>query len=459
LDLVAFSGRMSQSGFEEELKALLKVDSRLPTRLVSRESQRLEYKQAFDWSRKHEYAKSMAAFANNRGGFLVFGVRPKPHEMIGVNAAFDKLDDAEVSTYLASALAPEFEWSRFSIELSGVRLGVIAVAPCKRGPVICQRNDGDLRDGSIYYRYRAQTRQAQYPEVRRIIDDAIAQEREDLLKLLGRLVTVGPGGVALFDFQNAELMGRAGTMVIGEDVLRKVKFVREGKLDEREGAPTLRVLADVVPVPSGAIAGVRPVEKPVAVTEQEILSAFLKQGSVGAPEVYLQQVCNELTGYMPIYFFARQAKLGLAALRTYIEENCIRPQTRRKLLARCNGETVAPMGSLSASSTEAEERRVALAAAEKGDEKILRRVKYRRLFEAVSHLGKVPTKPALLKVLLDLVECEYGNLGSSDRSMLRKAVSKLDELQNLKPVAMGEVTSKVGKKSPKNRLRAPFATS
>lgn len=426
---------MLRIDFEEELRGLLRVDAQLPTRLVSRESQRLEFKKTFGWNSKDEYARSMAAFANNRGGYIVFGVKPKPHDLLGVNNAFDRLDDAEVSSYLASALAPELEWSRFSFELAGVELGVIAVAPCRRGPVVSQRNDGVLKDGAIYYRYRAQTRQAQYTEIRHILDGMIAREREDLLKLMGRLVTVGPGEVALFDFQNAELLGRAGAMVIDEDVLRRVKFIKEGRLDDREGAPTLRVLGDVVPVPAGALAGVRPVERPIAVNEQEIFAAFLKQAGVDAPLVYLQQICNELTGYMPMYYFARQANLRMAELRLYIEENSFRPQTKRKLLARCDGETVAPMGSIYATSANAEERWAALDAAEDGDESQLRSVSQKRLFEAVSHLPSVPAKPAVYRVLLDIVEDGYANLAPNDRSMLRKAVSRLDELQNREAVA------------------------
>ena len=55
-----------------------------PLRLVSRENSRLEYKRTFNWNSRANYAKTMAAFANNDGGFIFFGVEDSPHDVVGV---------------------------------------------------------------------------------------------------------------------------------------------------------------------------------------------------------------------------------------------------------------------------------------------------------------------------------------------------------------------------------------
>lgn len=117
---------------EAEVLSLLKVDPNQPRRLTSRESSRLEFKKSFNWANKGEYARSLAAMSNNRGGYIVYGVNPRPHDLRAVNGSFDRLDDAEVSTYLSLALAPELEWVRFSVDVSGVRLSVLGVAPSSR---------------------------------------------------------------------------------------------------------------------------------------------------------------------------------------------------------------------------------------------------------------------------------------------------------------------------------------
>lgn len=66
-----------------EVKGLLRLDRSSPGRLVSRENSRLEYKETFNWGSRAKYAKTMAAFANNDGGFIVFGVKNSPMISLG----------------------------------------------------------------------------------------------------------------------------------------------------------------------------------------------------------------------------------------------------------------------------------------------------------------------------------------------------------------------------------------
>lgn len=56
-------------------------------RVKSRERHNLEYKEAFGLSSWAKYAKTMAAFANNQGGYILFGIKDSPREVKGVNAA------------------------------------------------------------------------------------------------------------------------------------------------------------------------------------------------------------------------------------------------------------------------------------------------------------------------------------------------------------------------------------
>lgn len=420
--------------FVGEARSLLKVDSRRPLRLASRESQRLELKKSFSWNSRSEYAKTMAGFANNSGGCIVFGIHPRPHDLIGVNDAFTRLDDSKVSTYLSNVLAPEIDWSRFTLELSGVELGVIGVAPCRTGPVIALKNDGELREAALYYRYRAQTTHAKYPEVRRLIDSIVEREREGLLRLMTRLVTVGSAESAVLDFQNAELVGRSGHLVVSEDTLNKVKFIKEGSFNEKEGAPTLRVLSDVVQVPSGSISVSRSVDKPIAVNEPSIFTTFLRQAVVESPEVFLHQICVETSAYLPMYFYAAQAQMNIASLRSLIEQTAPRPHIRRQLMERCDGKIVRAMGSIVSNGTTAEERRLTIRAIEAGDEATLRSVSVQRLLESITHLEQAPSDSVVFNVLLDIIECDYSSMDSALRSVLRKSISFLDELQNREAV-------------------------
>ena len=69
--------------------------------LSSRESGTIEFKQSFDWANKAKYSKTMAAFANNRGGYIIFGVTNSPRLLAGISGAgFENHDEATISAYL-----------------------------------------------------------------------------------------------------------------------------------------------------------------------------------------------------------------------------------------------------------------------------------------------------------------------------------------------------------------------
>ena len=46
--------------------------------LKSRESNTVEFKENFNASNTSKYAKTMAAFANNKGGYIIFGITDRP---------------------------------------------------------------------------------------------------------------------------------------------------------------------------------------------------------------------------------------------------------------------------------------------------------------------------------------------------------------------------------------------
>ena len=145
-----------QTAREGEVLALLKLDPNHRGRLASRENSRLEYKQSFNWADRGRYAKTMAAFANNAGGFIIFGIKDSPHDLAGLTSdRFDRIDPARITEYLNARFAPELHWETFRIDLAGFSLGVVGVAPAAEKPVVCVRDHGnDLREADIYYRYR-----------------------------------------------------------------------------------------------------------------------------------------------------------------------------------------------------------------------------------------------------------------------------------------------------------------
>ncbi len=64
-----------------DIKNLIKFSSTNSDKIITRESSLIEFKETFNWISKSVYAKSMAAFSNTKGGYLIFGVTNSPRQL------------------------------------------------------------------------------------------------------------------------------------------------------------------------------------------------------------------------------------------------------------------------------------------------------------------------------------------------------------------------------------------
>ena len=421
----------TESALVAEVHGLLRLDVNDPTRLASRENSRLEYKERFNCANRAKYGKTLAAFANASGGFIVFGVQDSPRHLVGVNHEnFDALDPARFSAYLNSAYAPELQWEAFSTDLGGVRLGVLYVAPAKERPVVSLKNDKEgVRESDIYYRYRGRSERIRYPELNRLLLERQQRERDSWLDHLSRVGRIGVENVGILDLIDGELSGQGGRLLVSSDVLEKVQFIRKGHFVQSSelGAPTLRLVGDVESVTPDSLAPVRVVAQPLVIGQREILLGFLRQERPQAPTEYIRQACRETSQYMPIYHFARCANLGIAELRDLVVGESTQ---RHAVLNRMEGKRVIPVGALDATTPQALERRDSLEALGQGDVEALRRRNPVRLFESVTHYIPCTTPTAVLQLLTEFVQTEFDAASSNVRTICRKAVAHLDEVMN-----------------------------
>ena len=94
--------------------------------LKNRESTQIEFKQSFNLASLPQYSRTMAAYANTEGGFLVFGVKNAPREIVGVNVRrFDSIESAKITSFLNDHLSPEISWELGLIEFAGFNLGFL----------------------------------------------------------------------------------------------------------------------------------------------------------------------------------------------------------------------------------------------------------------------------------------------------------------------------------------------
>lgn len=173
------------------------------TKLRVHESDVVEFKQSVNWGATPEYARTMAAFANNRGGYLVFGVMPD-RTIDGLkNDNFDRRDPAIVTQFLRDHFQPEIRWDARTFELAGLRLGLIYVWPGRRKPIICSKQSGStLAPAAIYYRYVGETACIRFPELVGLLAEREKQTITEVKQRIARIADLGLENTAILELAN-----------------------------------------------------------------------------------------------------------------------------------------------------------------------------------------------------------------------------------------------------------------
>jgi Putative DNA-binding domain len=322
---------------------IFRVDEHNPDRLITRESTTVEFKQSFHKksAKWDEYCKTMASFANAKGGCLVFGVGDKPHNLLGMlNDHFEDFDPAELTVLLNARFSPEIHWSKKIYEIGSKCFGLIYVEESEFKPVIAISNGGNtFSEAEIHYRYRGRSEKIKYPELRQIIEDNRQREQELWMRHLRRIASIGVHNAAIFNPEDGTVTGKAGTFVIDQQLLPKLNFIREGEFRETEGTPAIKVVGEAQILAAGDSKGTESIERK-AVRLNEILEFFLLQKTPSEPKFFIEQACYEQTGYLPIYYFSQIAKLDLNRLKSLIENEASHMQGQKKLIDRLNtGDT------------------------------------------------------------------------------------------------------------------------
>jgi Schlafen, AlbA_2 len=225
-------------------------------RLFHREGQELEFKEQFNLGGLAEYFRDFAAFANNRGGYLIFGVTDKPRLPTGLSdaslAQFEKIDPEKISGFLLDLFSPSITWEQAAFEVHGVPFGVFYISEGREKPIIAKKDEGKsqvIKNGEVYYRYGGRTQKIQFAELESIIRGRIERNNTEWIDLMGKIGAAGPSNAAVLDIDKGKIQKEdAQILVVDDDLAKKLRFIKEGQFDEKEGAPTLKLVGDVVPV-------------------------------------------------------------------------------------------------------------------------------------------------------------------------------------------------------------------
>lgn len=301
------------------------------------ESDRHECKQDFGFRHAGKWLRAVAALANNTGGYIVFGVKdkkiangkidPDSYTVSGLQSPeFANADPADFSKRIKAAFDPTPRVESAILNLEGAYVGIMYVHQHGSRPIIAQKGDGDqVKEGDIFFRYPGQSSRIKYSDLRTILDERDRQSREQILPMVEKLLQLGPRDAMVADLAGGVLSGEKGSIVIGEDLLKKIKFIREGEFNEVAGDPTLKLVGEVQ-----SVGGSEHVVHKAFVTPADLLEEFLHLKSPYDPKEYIRCAVEGGNGsWLPMQYYARKAGLSTDELTTFIMA-AKAPKTRRE---------------------------------------------------------------------------------------------------------------------------------
>lgn len=279
------------------------------------ETDQAECKQNFRLMPEERFAdviKTIAGFANNKGGHVLFGVNDKTQSVDGLTAEyFVKTDPADINRCLAGALDPVPHVTKTSVTIGGKTIGALYVEKHENAPVIALKNIGGgvFKEGTIYYRYVGETRSIKPGELRKIIAN---REQRAVAEFTRRMNQIASGAAATVDLDTGQVTGRSGSFVIDEDLLPSIQFIREGEFSEVKGAPALRLIGDVEPVSDLEKERARIIRENV--TPDAVISNFLKSEKVYDPMQYIHAQAHCQRKWLPVWYYVAQADRKVDAI-------------------------------------------------------------------------------------------------------------------------------------------------
>lgn len=310
------------------------------------ESDRHECKQDFGFRYAGKWLRAVAALANNAGGYIVFGVKdkkitdgkidPDSYTVSGLNSPeYLNADPVDFTKRIKATFDPTPKVESAILDLEGTSVGIMYVHQHGSRPVIAQKGDGDqVKEGDIFFRYPGQSARIKYSDLRTILDERDRQSREQILPMVEKLLQLGPRDAMVADLAGGILSDENRSIMIGEDLLEKIKFIREGEFDEKQGEPTLKLVGEVQ-----AIEGAGGVVRKAFVTPADLLEDFLHLKSPYDPKEYIRCAVEGGNGsWLPMHYYAWKAGLSTDGLAKFIMATKASKKRRQTYRDRANGK-------------------------------------------------------------------------------------------------------------------------
>ena len=138
-----------------------------------------------------------------------------------------------------------------------------------------------------------------------MLDERDRRAQVALADAASRIADVGTGNTLILDTEKSVLETKGHSILIDQELAENLKFIKEGEFDEKLGAPTLKLVGEVLPV---TVKGAgRAVVSYAAIFQQDILNKFLEQEKVDQPIQYIYAGLAQSRIWLPIFYFVRMS--------------------------------------------------------------------------------------------------------------------------------------------------------
>lgn len=392
--------------------------------LTDGENHEQECKETFDSRRISPIVRAIAALANNRGGFIFFGIANTGCRVVGLpDGEFSDVDIATIADRVKTYLTPTPSFTKILIEVGGLNVGVVHVEPHRHRPIIVCRDGEGLEDGAILFRYPGQSGRVKFGDLLEMLRERDQAAQEMLLTGAARLSQIGADRALIVDTQEATVDAGGTRITIDRSLADQLEFIREGEFEERSGAPTLRLVGDVHAVDAEGQVGGRIEGR--AIAPDMVVKAYLRRERVRSPLEYVRVSALTQRQWLPLHYFVRMSGQGIGlAIEALEQTQASNQQSKLRALERLRGERTAyvplsghasPVGAeIAADQIEG--------LCERYDPVLIARA-IQGLPESFCNI------PPLLEILDSLHDSSVGN--SALRGHVYRAISRLDEIEAL----------------------------
>ena len=149
----------------------------------------------------------------------------------------------------------------------------------------------------------------------RIIKEQELQSlRSTFYKHIDTILKNGIENSAILNVETGDIEGKSGRLLIAEDMLPKIAFVKEGKLVEKDGAPAYVIRGEVEVIDSDAII----VTRIKNIDDNLIYGCFLQQSKVSNPKEFLKAIAHSSSEWFPVWYYAKLSGLDREALKVFL---------------------------------------------------------------------------------------------------------------------------------------------